>query len=101
MVIHIDISNVTVTAALVLTSHVVAHHMTILDLTLVKNFSVHMQEAPILERQVRDGITAMGYSSLEVRGTTVLLVEPDCELSISDSRRPEVIEMCHFVFVGH
>jgi hypothetical protein len=66
MVIHIHISTIFVTAALILTSHVIAHHMAVLDLTLVKDFSVHMQEAPILKRQVRDGITAMGDSSLEM-----------------------------------
>lgn len=101
MVIHVHISKVSVTAALILASHVVAHHMPVLDLALVKDLSVHMQETPILKRQVRNWITAMSDSALEVRSASVLLVEPDCELGITHSRRPEVIEMGHFVFIGH
>lgn len=100
MVIHIHVSIIAVAAALILTGNVITHHMAILDFTLVKHLSVHMQEAPIFKRQMRDGITTMSNSSLEVRSTAVLLVKPDCELGVTDSRRTEVVKVGHFVLVG-
>jgi hypothetical protein len=100
VIVHIHVGNIVVAAVLVLARCIIAHHMAVLDLALVKHLRIHMQEAPILKRQVRHGITAMGDSSLEMGRTSVLLVEPHCELGITDPGAAKVVEVGDFVLVG-
>lgn len=101
MIVHIHVSLIVVAAVLVLTRTIVAHNVPILDLSLVKHLCIHVQEAPVFKWQVRDGITSMGDSSLEVRSTSILIVEPNCKLGITDSWATKVVEVGDFVLVGH
>ena len=84
MVDNVNISQVPITAAFVLACDILADHMTVFDLSLVEYFGIDMKEAPIFKRKMWNRIAAVSNSGFEVRGASVLLIEPHCEFGISD-----------------
>lgn len=101
MVLDIDICLVVITAVFVLASHVIAHYVAIFYLAFVEDFRVDVKEAPIFKRKVRNWIAAMSDTSFEVPCPSVLLIEPNSELSVSNTRTSVVVKISDLVFVGH
>lgn len=100
MVLDIDICEVTVAAVFVLASHIVAHYVAVFHLSLVEDFGVYVKESPIFKRKVRHWITTMSDTSFEVPSPSVLLIEPNSELSVSHTRTSIVVKISDLVFVG-
>ena len=101
MVDYVNVCQEPITATLVLSCGILANDVTVFELSLVENLCIDVKEAPVFEGEVRNGIATVRDPGLEVRTASVLLVEPHCELGISDPRRAIVIEMGHLVPVCH
>ena len=67
--------------------------------SFVEYLGVNVLETLGQNGEVRDRVTAMGYSCLEVVFSEDL-VEPDCKIRIANSRTAKSIEFCNFYFVG-
>ena len=67
--------------------------------SFVEYLGVNVLETLGQNGEVRDRVTAMGYSCLEVVFSEDL-VEPDCKIRIANSRTAKSIEFCNFNFVG-
>ena len=99
MILDVDIGLVVVTAVLVLAVHVVAYYVAFFYLPFVEDFGVHMKKAPIFKRKMRYWITAMSHATFEVTRSSVLLVEPNSELCVSDTRTSIVVKISDLVLV--
>lgn len=71
----------------------------LLHSSLVKHFSVHVQEAPVLLGQMGYWVPSVGYSRLEVI-FSVDLVEPNCKFWVSNSGRAKSVKFSNFRFVS-
>ena len=100
MIERTGIQLVLITAALILSLRVVAHHVSCSYFPLVEDLGVHVLESPILEGQMRHWISVVGHSRLESTHS-VEVVEPGCEFGISHPRAAEVVKLCDLVLVGH
>jgi hypothetical protein len=99
MIQYVSVQQVLIAALLVLSTIIVAHMSPVLHMPFVEHLSVHVQEAPTLERQVRYRILSVSYSPLEMV-SPVKLVEPNRELGIANSGRPKSVKFSDFGFIG-
>ena len=72
---------------------------TLLQGSFVEYFGVNVLETLGQHGEVRDRVTAMGHSCLEVIFSEDL-VEPDCKIRVADSRTAKSIKFCNFDFIG-
>lgn len=100
MVQGISVHFVNIRTLFVLPCCIIADDGSFLLVSLVKHLSVHMQESPVLQRQMRDRIPPVSDSSFEVTGPPIKLVEPNSKLGISNPRRTKVIEISDLDLVG-
>lgn len=99
MVEHINIQQILVATIFILTRLIVADVATLLNWSLVKYFSVHMQETPVFLWQMRNWISSVGHSGLKMI-FSVDLVEPNCKLRISNSWRTKGVKFSDFGSIG-
>lgn len=100
MVKCIRVYLVFIAAVLVLSGRVIANNTSLAHFSLVENFSVHMQKAPIFEGKVRNWILSVGDSGLEVV-MTEQVIEPGSKLGISNPWTSEIVELSDFILVRH
>ena len=84
MIQNVSICQILVTAFLVFSRLVVTNICSFFDLTLIEDFSVEMEETPVLERKMRHWILFMGDTTLKMI-SSIDLVKPNSELGVSDS----------------
>lgn len=99
MILDINVCLVVVTAVFILTSHIIAHYVAFFDLAFVEDFGVYVEETPIFEWKVGNGITTVSNTCFEVASPSVLLIEPNSELSVSHTRTSIVVKISDLVFV--
>ena len=95
MIVDICVEFVLVTAFFVLTMIVITYDCSLLYSSFVENFGVDVQKTPVLEGKMRNWISSMGHSSLEVT-TSVHFIEPNCKLCVSDPWGAIVVKLCNF-----
>ena len=90
---------VLITAVVIFFLIVFANCKTLFQSAFVEDLGAHMLETLSLHWKVRDRITAMRHSGLEMI-FSVQLIEPDRKVRITNSWTSKGIELSHFDFVG-
>ncbi len=97
---HVCVEFIAIAAGLVFCWCIIADYIALFLISFVEDFSVDMQESPILEGEMGHWIFSSRYSRLEVVHS-VELVEPCSEFTVSHARAAVVIELNHFELVCH
>lgn len=84
MIQNVSVCPILIAAFLILSCGIVANLSSLLLGSLIENLSVHMKEAPIFERKMRNWVFMMSNSGFKVI-FSIYFIEPYCKFGITNS----------------